>query len=70
LNIECKDILPAFCPKDAKRLREAIFGKDSKDEGHFRQINKRRDSLSLHLSGIAQALKSPVLKIFNYEQIS
>ena len=60
LNIECKDILPAFCPKDAKRLRETIFGKDSKDEGHFRQINKRRDYLLLHLLGIAQSLKWPV----------
>lgn len=56
LNIECKDILPIFCPKDAKRLRETIFGKGSKDDGHFRQINKRRDYLSLHLLEIAQAL--------------
>lgn len=60
LNIECKDILPAFCPKDAKRLRETIFGKDNNDEGHFRQINKRRDYLSLHLLEIAQALKWPI----------
>ena len=60
LNIECKDILPAFCPKDAKRLRETIFGKENKDEGHFRQINKRRDYLSLLLLEIAQALKWPI----------
>jgi len=60
LNIECKDILPAFCPKDAKRLRETIFGKDNNDEGHFRQINKRRDYLSLLLLEIAQALKWPI----------
>lgn len=59
-NIECKDILPVYCPKDAKRLRETIFGKDSKDEGHFRQINKRQDYLSLHLLGMAQALKWPI----------
>lgn len=59
-NIECKDILPVYCPKDAKRLRETIFRKDSKDEGHFRQINKRRDYLSLHLLGMAQALKWPI----------
>jgi len=60
LNIECKDILPAFCLKDAKRLRETIFGKENKDEGHFRQINKRRDYLLLHLLKIAQALKWPI----------
>ncbi|HHT9137072.1 MAG TPA: hypothetical protein ACFYEK_07510 [Candidatus Wunengus sp. YC60] len=60
LNIECKDILPAYCPKDAKRLRDTIFGKDNNDEGHFRQINKRRDYLSLHLLEIAQALKWPI----------
>ena len=59
-NIECKDILPVYCPKDAKTLRETIFGNDNKDKGHFRQINKRRDYLSLHLLEIAQALKWPV----------
>ena len=60
LNIECKDILPAYCPKDAKTLQETIFGKDNKDEGHFRQINKRRDYLSLHLLEITQTLKWPI----------
>jgi len=54
-NVECKDILPVFCLKDAKRLREKIFGKDTEDEGHFRQINKRQAYLSDHLLEIAQA---------------
>jgi len=60
LNIECKDILPPYCPKDAKTLQETIFGKDNNEKGHFRQINKRRDYLLLHLLEIAKALEWPV----------
>ena len=60
LNIECKYIVHAYCLKDAKTLRETIFGKEEKDKGHFRQINKRLYYLSLHLLEIAQALKWPI----------
>lgn len=58
-NIECKDILPVHCLKDAKSLRETIFGKDG-DEGHFRQINKRQDYLESHILKVANALKWPI----------
>ena len=59
-NIECKDILPVHCLKDAKRLREKIFGRSGKDEGHFAQINKRKGYLAEHIFDIATALKWPV----------
>jgi hypothetical protein len=60
LNIECKDLLPVHCLKDAKRLRETIFGKPGMDNGHFEQINKRRDYLQMHLFEIANALGWPM----------
>ena len=59
-NVECKDILPVYCLKDAKRLRDKIFGRPGKDEGHFTQINKRKEYLSAHISDIATALDWPV----------
>jgi hypothetical protein len=67
-NIECKDILPVFCLKDAKTLRETIFGEPGRDEGHFKQINKRQSYLSNHLSEIARSLRWP-LNIDNRPEI-
>jgi hypothetical protein len=60
LNIECKDILPPFCQKDAKTLRETIFGEGDKDQGHFKQINKRRVYLSDNFLEIAKTLNWPI----------
>lgn len=60
LNIECKDIFPAYCLKDLKRLREKFFGKSEKDQGFLKQVNKRQSYLETHLSGIADILKWPV----------
>lgn len=60
LNIECKNMLPVFCMKDARRLRETIFGVPGKDEGHFRQIEKRQQYLLGHWAAIAMALKWPL----------
>ena len=60
LNIECKNMLPVYCLKDAKRLRERIFGVPGKDEGHFRQIEKRQQYLLGHWAAIAKALKWPL----------
>jgi hypothetical protein len=56
LNIECKDILPPFCLKDAIRLRRTIFGEDNGDEGHFKQINKRRNYLLRNIQKICNGL--------------
>jgi hypothetical protein len=60
LNIECKDILPAFCLKDAKRLREKIFGRPGKDLGHFEQIEKRQSYLTEQVLSIAKDLSWPI----------
>jgi hypothetical protein len=60
LNIECKSILPVYCIKDAKTLRETIFGIPGKDEGHFRQINKRQKYLMDHWATIARAFNWPL----------
>jgi hypothetical protein len=60
LNIECKDHLPAFCLKDAKRLRERLFGIPGKREGDFKQINKRQDYLSGNLARISSILGWPI----------
>lgn len=60
LNIECKDILPAHCLKDAKRLREKIFGRPGKDQGHFAQIEKRQRYISEQLPNVAKTLAWPV----------
>jgi hypothetical protein len=60
LNIECKDILPAYCLKDAKRLREKIFGRHGKDRGHFEQIEKRQSYLTEEILSIAKDLSWPI----------
>jgi hypothetical protein len=60
LNIECKNMLPVYCMKDARRLRETIFGVAGKDEGHFRQIDKRQQYLLGHWEAIAKALRWPL----------
>ncbi|MCK4823315.1 hypothetical protein KA005_46615, partial [bacterium] len=60
LSIECKDILPPYCLKDAKRLREKIFGRPGKYQGHFEQINKRKEYLREHIVDVSTALKWPI----------
>lgn len=60
LNIECKNILPAFCLKDTKTLRETIFGKPGKGKGHFDQIERRQDYLLNHWSSVAEFLDWPL----------
>lgn len=56
LNVECKDILPVFCMKDLRRLREKIFGRPGIDEGHFSQINLRADYLKNNSAKVLKAL--------------
>ncbi len=60
LNIECKDILPVFCLKDAKRLREKIFGRPGKDQGHFEHIDRRQKYLTENVRQIAKDLSWPL----------
>ena len=60
LNIECKHLPLTFCMKDAKTLRETIFGKSGTDEGHFRQINKRQKYLEENIVKVAAGLNWPI----------
>lgn len=45
LSVECKYNQPPFCLKDARRLRERIFGSGS-ERGQFAKIERRRGVLS------------------------
>lgn len=56
LNIEDKDILPAFCLKDTKRIREKIFGRSDKDQCYLEKVEKREAYLKNNLVKISKAL--------------
>lgn len=58
LVIECKYNRPVFCSKDARRLRDKIFG-DSPDRGHIGKIEKRRDFFFKNRNKILEILKWP-----------
>jgi hypothetical protein len=58
IAIECKDIFPAYCLKDAKRLREKIFGQPGM-EGYAHRVKRRHEHLSKHAERIARALGWP-----------
>lgn len=55
---ECKYNQPPFCPKDARRLRERIFG-ISPDRGQFAKIERRRAFLSTNMERLRELLKWP-----------
>jgi hypothetical protein len=56
LSIECKNILPVHCLKDARRLRDTIFGVPGESQGHFGQVEKRHEYLVKHWVAIADPL--------------
>jgi hypothetical protein len=60
LNIECKIMDPPFCLKDARRLRERIFGRKKTNgtfqEGYLQKVERRADHLSKHANRIIRAL--------------
>jgi hypothetical protein len=55
LIVECKYNQPAFCLKDARRLRERIFGSEA-DRGQFAKIERRRDFLNRNLNRLRELL--------------
>lgn len=65
-NIECKDIIGAYCLKDAKRIRDRIFrpeiekGRKVKNPGNLIKVEKREDWLSKNYSTFANVLKWPI----------
>ncbi|HMQ97917.1 MAG TPA: hypothetical protein PKE39_02740 [Ignavibacteria bacterium] len=60
LNIECKDLEPPFCLKDAKRLRERLFGRTTSDRGYFEKVIRREDFLKNKYNEVLNALKWPL----------
>lgn len=58
LTVECKYNKPAFCLKDARRLREYIFGKSSAG-GYVGKIAQRRALLAQHAERVRVLLGWP-----------
>jgi hypothetical protein len=59
ISVECKYNQPPFCLKDARRLRERIFGADN-NRGQFGKIEKRRTFLQEHFNRLRALLGWPV----------
>lgn len=60
LYIECKVIDPPYCLKDARRLREKIFGRIKIDGsfqgGYLQKVERRAEYLSAHIEEIMATL--------------
>lgn len=61
LNIECKDLEPPFCLKDAKRLRERFFGRSTDNRGYFEKVIRREDFLKDKHKDLLNTLKWPLV---------
>lgn len=59
LAMECKYNQPPYCLKDARRLRERIFGTD-KDKGQFSKIERRRAFLISHTDQLRTLIGWPL----------
>jgi len=62
VTAECKYNQPAFCLKDARRLRDRIFG-SSGNRGQFSKIERRRIFIQSNLEKIRQLLGWPEPKM-------
>jgi len=66
LNIECKDIIGAFCPKDTRRLRDKIFrlefekDKKVKNPGNLIKVENREGYLKESISVFREKLNWPI----------
>jgi hypothetical protein len=58
LTVECKYNQPAFCLKDARRLRDTIFGRGSK-KGQLQKIEQRRDFFIQNIDTLRSLLGWP-----------
>ena len=59
LSIECKDLSQVFCMKDARRLRQKIFGRPHK-KGYLDKVQNRHDYLEKNYKSILRALSWPI----------
>lgn len=58
IGVECKYNQPPFCLKDARRLRERIFGQ-GEDHGQFSKIERRRQFFSMNVHHLRELLQWP-----------
>ena len=58
VTVECKYNQPAFCLKDARRLRDRIFDENNR-KAHIPKIIKRRNFLTAEMSRICELLGWP-----------
>ena len=56
INIENKDLLPPFCLKDTRRLRESIFGSSSLAKGYLGKVESREKYLQDNILQIGMFL--------------
>jgi hypothetical protein len=59
IAVECKYNQPAFCLKDARRLRERIFGRPGKDRAQFEKIERRTTFLRVNIERVRDLLGWP-----------
>jgi len=59
LAVECKYNQPPFCLKDARRLRDRVFG-DERDRAQFGKIERRLQFLRVHCDRLRSLLGWPV----------
>lgn len=57
--VECKYNQPAFCLKDARRLRERIFGRPGRDKAQFDKIERRSAFLRANVDRLRGLLGWP-----------
>ena len=60
LNIECKDILPAYSLKDSMRVRNKIFGSSERNPGYLSHIETRDKYLRHNIQKVAATFNWPV----------
>lgn len=62
IGVECKYNQPPFCLKDARRLRERIFG-HAEDHGQFSKIERRRQFFSANVHHLRELLQWPDIQV-------
>nr|WP_312988200.1 hypothetical protein [Comamonas koreensis] len=62
IGVECKYNQPPFCLKDARRLRERIFGQ-GEDHGQFSKIERRRQFFYSNVHHLRELLQWPESQI-------
>ncbi len=70
LIIECKEISPAFCAKDSKRMREKIFGRPEKEKGYLEKVENREDYIRKNIEKVIKVMEFPPVPIESVQTVS